>query len=69
MHWTFSLDLLGSIIGDSLVADIVLNETFHSAPMKIVSLELPEVTQACTQPHITCGLDGECSRIKYGPRE
>ena len=50
MHWTFSLDLNGQLEGGALVADLVLNETFHSGPMKIVSVRMEDVTAACTEP-------------------
>lgn len=69
MKWTFSLDLQGRVSEGALVADVVLNETFHSAPMKILSLRMPEVTQACTQPHIVCRAGGECSAIEFAPRQ
>lgn len=68
MSWTFSLDLQGQITNDSLVADLVLNETFHAEPMKIVSLRMPEVTQSCTQPHIVCRAGSKCDPIVFAPR-
>lgn len=68
MQWTFSLDLQGHVDEGFLVADLVLNETFHSAPMKIVSLKMPEVTQACTQPHVSCRPGGDCSAIRFEAR-
>jgi hypothetical protein len=50
MHWTFSLDVDGQIEEHALRAELVLNETFHSGPMKLVSLEMPEVEPACEAP-------------------
>jgi hypothetical protein len=50
MHWTFSLDVEGQVGEDSLRAELVLNETFHSGPMKLVSLDMPEVTRSCESP-------------------
>ena len=69
MHWTFSLDLEGQLEGGALVADLVLNETFHSGPMKIVSVTMRDVTAACTEPRMTCESNGECGTIKYVGRE
>jgi hypothetical protein len=68
MHWTFSLDLQGKVEEGFLLADLVLNETFHSAPMQIVSLKMPELTQACSEPHMSCQPGGECDKIKFEPR-
>lgn len=65
MRWNFSLDLDGRIEGDALVADLVLNETFHDAPMKITSLRMPEVTSACTEPRLACEPGGECGEIEF----
>ena len=39
-----SLDLNGQLEDGALVADLVLNETFHSGPMKIVSVRMEDVT-------------------------
>jgi hypothetical protein len=50
MHWTFSLDVKGQVEADALRAELVLNETFHSGPMKLVTLHMPEVTKACNAP-------------------
>jgi len=68
MLWDFTLDLQGRPAADSLIADLVLNESFHSEPMKIVSLKMPEVTQACTQPRMSCRAGGDCSAIRFDRR-
>ena len=67
MQWTFSLDLKGHVEEGFLLADLVLNETFHSAPMRIVSLKMPELTQACAEPHVSCQAGGGCNKIKFEP--
>ena len=69
MQWTFSLDVQGKVDQAVLLADLVLNETFHSAPMQILSLKMPEVTQACSEPHLSCQPGGECGRIRFKPRQ
>jgi hypothetical protein len=68
MQWTFSLDLEGQLEDGALVADLVLNETFHSGPMPIVSVTMRDVTAACTEPRLTCEADGTCSAITYEAR-
>jgi len=69
MHWTFSLDLEGHIADGSLAAKVVLNETFHSAPMEIASLQMTEVTQECAEPYMSCRAGGDCSRVRFEPRQ
>lgn len=75
MHWTFSLDVEGHVEQDGLRADLVLNETFHSGPMKLVTLDLPEVTQACNtlrgagEPRMRCESAGACDEIRYEGRQ
>jgi hypothetical protein len=69
MHWTFSLDVEGQIEEHALRAELVLNETFHSGPMKLVSLEMPEVKQACGQPSMRCESAGACEDIRFDPRD
>jgi hypothetical protein len=69
MLWTFSLDVEGHVEGDALRAELVLNETFHSGPMKLVSLHMPEVTQACTEPHMSCESAGACDDIRFERRK
>ena len=69
MHWTFSLDVEGQVEADTLRAELVLNETFHSGPMKLVTLDMPEVTQACEQPHMSCDSAGGCEEIRLEPRD
>jgi hypothetical protein len=68
MLWDFELDIKGRVSAGSMVADVVLNETFHQHPMQILSLKLPEVTKACTQPHTSCRAGGECSDMKFDRR-
>jgi len=68
MQWTFSLDLQGKVEEGFLLAGLVLNETFHSAPMQIGRLKMPEFTQACSEPHLSCRAGGECDTIKFEPR-
>lgn len=65
MHWTFSLDVEGQVEENSLRADLVLNETFHSGPMKLVSIELSEITQACLAPHLKCESGRTCEEIRF----
>jgi hypothetical protein len=69
MVWTFSLDLNGHESDDALEANLVLNETFHAGPMKIVAVTMPEATQACTEPHLLCGAGGDCGDIKFQRRQ
>ena len=69
MVWTFSLDLQGHTTEGFLDAKMVLNETFHQYPMTIVNLKMPEVTQSCTQPHISCRAGGECREVRFEPRQ
>lgn len=64
MQWTFRLDLEGQLEGDALAAQMVLNETFHSGPMKIVSVKMEDVSAACTEPHVRCTPEGDCGEIK-----
>ncbi|HEY5984572.1 MAG TPA: hypothetical protein VIU38_13995 [Anaerolineales bacterium] len=68
MQWTFKLDLKGRLGDGSLAADLVLNETFHSGPMKIVSLKLADATLACTEPRLTCRAGGDCNEIRLEAR-
>jgi hypothetical protein len=74
MQWTFSLDVEGQVEGEALLAGLVLNETFHSGPMKLVTLEMPEVTKACEaprgpgEPHMSCDSAGACEDIRFDPR-
>ena len=69
MKWTFSLDVDAHMQDGALVADLVLNETFHSGPMKIVTVKMKDVTAACTEPRMTCQPGGECTAIRYEGRE
>jgi len=69
MHWTFSLDVEGQAEEDTLQAELVLNETFHSGPMKLVTLDMAEVTRACEQPHMNCDSAGGCEDIRFEPRD
>ena len=69
MHWTFSLDVEGQVEPDALRAELVLNETFHSGPMKLVSLDMPELTQACEIPHMRCESASACEEIRFEPRD
>lgn len=68
MHWTFSLDITGRVEQDVLHADLVLNETFHSGPMKLITLEMADVTPVCTQPRIQCEPSGACEDIRFEGR-
>ncbi|HET6845514.1 MAG TPA: hypothetical protein VFH29_01685 [Anaerolineales bacterium] len=68
MKWTFSLDLNGRLQGGALEADLVLNETFHSGPMKIVTVEMKDVTAACLEPRMSCEPSGSCGEIRYEAR-
>lgn len=68
MVWTFSLDLQGQLADGFLVAEMVLNETFHSEPMRIVGLKMPEVTKACTEPQLSCDSGGKCEAIRFEAR-
>jgi len=65
MVWDFELDLQGHKTEEALIADVVLNETFHQHPMQILSLKMPEVTDACTQPHMSCRAGGACSAVRF----
>jgi hypothetical protein len=65
MHWTFSLDVEGQVEEDALRAELVLNETFHSGPMRLVSLDMPEVTQVCESPRMKCESSGACEDIRF----
>jgi hypothetical protein len=68
MQWTFSLDVEGHVEEDVLRAELVLNETFHSGPMKLVTLDMAEVTQACEEPRMRCESPGACEEIRFEGR-
>jgi hypothetical protein len=69
MRWTFSLDVEGQVEEDSLRAELVLNETFHSGPMKLVTLNMPAAAEACSEPHLRCDDAGGCEEIRLEPRK
>jgi hypothetical protein len=68
MLWNFDLTLQGHPTDSSLAAKIVVTETFHAEPIEDFTLELHEVTQACTEPHMICRAEGGCSEVTFEPR-
>lgn len=68
MRWTFSLDLTGRVQDGALVADLALNETFHTGPMNVASVRMEDVTAACSEPRLTCQPDGKCGAIRHEGR-
>jgi hypothetical protein len=69
MLWNFDLTLQGHPTDSSLAAEIVVTETFHSQPIEDLTLELSEVTPACTEPHLICRSEGGCDKITFEPRQ
>jgi hypothetical protein len=68
MMWNFDLTLQGHPKDSSLAAEIVVTETFHAQPIEDLTLELQEVTQACTEPHMICQAEGGCNEVTFEPR-
>jgi hypothetical protein len=68
MMWNFDLTLKGHPTDSSLAAEIVVTETFHTEPIEDLTLELHEVTQVCTEPHMICRAEGGCNEVTFEPR-
>jgi len=69
MLWNFDLTLQGHPTDSSLAAEIVVTETFHAQPIEDLTLELHEVTKACTEPHMICRAEGGCSQVTFELRQ
>jgi len=69
MQWTFTLVLQGHAAEGSLDAKLVLNETFHSYPMNILSGEYAGGHAGVHGSRTRfAARDGDCSKISLSPR-